>query len=295
MKMNKKKNGGSPKFSPSGSGRSGLPFRIVLPFVIVFGCTVLIALLVPRKSVVQSIVTALVPLVCLIFVYVSLRRAAARAGKTLAEGFTERTETSEASALVLRKLLACSKLTVLSSIYTDVVLLKKSRLWGLSKTYGIYRYIGELEAGIPDMQNARFTVDADAHRVYVDVLPPEILHHSVKKIEKFDEHSSLFCKINNSEVFDEIDARKKASEALLVEHGFLTEAADRAETVVTQLLAALGYGGFDVVFRTVKKLRPDIAEPLPERSVLYETPAAAGSAPCPDECPRSNGHLRSAE
>ena len=188
-----------------------------------------------------------------------------------------RTSTPEQSAMVLRRLLCCSRLAVLTSIYTDVVALKKSRIWGITRSYGIYRYTGQIDAGISRLEDCTFAIDQDRNSITVVLPEVTVVNHTLKSIEKFDEKNSVFCPISNTEIFEEIRRRQHESEQKLLECGLLHEAETRAQEVVTQLLAAMGYTGYDIHFthdpaaaKTVTRLKSESIETTDsDRSTLF--------------------------
>ena len=66
------------------------------------------------------------------------------------------------------------------------------------------------------------------------------------------EKNSIFSRITNSEVFEEIDARKKEAEDKLVNYGFLKEDKQRAKDVISQMIMAMGYSDYDIAFNEKK-------------------------------------------
>lgn len=216
---------------------------VLIVFALLFP---LVALNLPRRSNVFSVIASAMPLLSFLCVYFILHHTAKKTGKSLRLFMQERTEKPEGTALVLQEVLGCSELAVLTTIYTDVVLLKKSRM-GVSKSYSIYRYVGKIKTGI-QLDQCRFGIDSAAKKIVVHLPEPQIFDHSIdiEDIEKFDEKSSLFCKITNTELFAEITRRKEQAQQRLVEHGLLEATLSRAKLEVTQLFSAMGYLGYDV-------------------------------------------------
>ena len=185
-------------------------------------------------------------------IYFLVKKSFTAVGLKIQDGFSEKIEKTSTDGLILQKVLRCSKLAVLSSIYTDVIMIKKSKVWGISKSYSIYKYVGQIEGGIKNLEDCQFTIDGTNRTIYVTMPESKIIHHTILKIEKFDEKNSIFSRITNSEVFKEIDARKKDAEDKLIEYGFLREAKQRAEDVISQMIMAMGYNDYDIVFNEKK-------------------------------------------
>lgn len=213
----------------------------------------LILLLIPRKptgvwGAVAAIVSALVPLICIIIAYFILKRSLTKAGTAVGRFVATKDERRPLDAVVFRQMVGCSRLGVLSTIYTDVVMLKKSRAGGLFKSHGIYKYVGKIEGGIQHLEDCRFDADHTAQTIRVQLPQAAITGHEIIKLEKFDEKSSSFCKIENSEVMDEVQQRKADAERLLVEYGFMQEVEKRAQEVISGMITAMGYNGYDILF-----------------------------------------------
>ncbi len=231
----------------------------------------------PRRSPGVVIAVLITQLAVIAIGYSILYRTLRKAGLSLRNGMETRTSTPEQSAMVLRRLLCCSRLAVLTSIYTDVVALKKSRIWGITRSYGIYRYTGQIDAGISRLEDCTFAIDQDRNSITVVLPEVTVVNHTLKSIEKFDEKNSVFCPISNTEIFEEIRRRQHESEQKLLECGLLHEAETRAQEVVTQLLAAMGYTGYDIHFthdpaaaKTVTRLKSESIETTDsDRSTLF--------------------------
>lgn len=227
----------------------GRVFLLLIPAVAV----PVILMLLPRKptgvwGAVAAIVSALVPLICIIIAYFILKRSLNKAGTAVGRVLATKDERRSLDAVVFRQMVGCSRLGVLSTIYTDVVMLKKSRAGGLFKSYGIYKYVGRIEGGIQHLEDCQFDADHTAQTIRVQLPQAAITGHEIIKLEKFDEKSSSFCKIENSEVMDEVQQRKADAERLLVEYGFMQEVEKRAREVITGMITAMGYSGYDIRF-----------------------------------------------
>lgn len=237
--------------------RKRVPLKAAVALAALASALPLLALLAPGRSAPLSALAAVMPLAGFLCALLVLRRAARRAGKSLRLFMEERTETPQDSALVLQQVLGCSELAVLTTIYTDVVLLKKSRM-GVSRSYSIYRYVGRIKTGI-QLDRCEFSADSESRAITLRLPPPQVFDHSIdiEDIEKFDEKSSLFCKISNTELFAEITRRKGEAQERLVAHGLLDATMSRARLEVTRLLSAMGYRGYDV---NVELLPPETAD-----------------------------------
>lgn len=215
----------------------------------------------PRKptgmwGAIASIVSSLVPLICIVLAFILLRHSSIKAGKAVGRMMTEKKAGRSLDAVVFRQMVGSSRLGVLSTIYTDVVMLKKSRAGGLFKSYGIYKYVGKIEGGIEHLDQCRFNVSHSDRTIYVEMPLATIIGHEIIKLEKFDERSTSFCKIENSEVMDEIQQRKSEAEQLLVEYGFMQEVEKRAQEVISGMIVAMDYSGYDIVYSWQKKEPP---------------------------------------
>ena len=212
-----------------------------------------IILLIPRKptgmwGAIATIVTSLVPLLCGILAYFILKASLKKPAPAVGTFVAGKEERRQLDAVVFRQMVGCSRLGVLSTIYTDVVMLKKSKVGGLFKSYGIYKYVGKIEGGIPNLENCSFDVDTTTNSITVVLPETTIVSHEILKLEKFDEKSSSFCRIENSEVMDEIQQRKTDAEQLLMDYGFMQEVEKRAQEVISGMITAMGYKGYDIFF-----------------------------------------------
>jgi len=221
-----------------------LLLAIVLPFF---------AIITQKKNIVLSIFGAIMPLISFFCIYFFIKYSVKKTGKSLRLFLSEKTEALENDAMLLQKILSSSELAVLTTIYTDVILLKKSRL-GISKSYSIYRYVGKIKTGI-DFNKCKFNVDYDNQKILVKLPSVKIFDHfiDIENIEKFDEKTSLFCKISNTELFAEISRRKAQAERRLIEHGLLEATETRVKMELTQMFAAMGYIGYDIAIAIDKK------------------------------------------
>ena len=55
---------------------------------------------------------------------------------------------------------------------------------------------------------------------------------------------------------DEIQQRKTDAEQLLLEYGFMQEVEKRAQEVISGMITALGYKGYDIAFRGFQEAIP---------------------------------------
>lgn len=211
-----------------------------------------IVLALPKASALLKFLTALVPLVSFLVVYFVIKRDLHKVGIQLQGLGAEVVQKTPTDAIVVQKLLKCSKLTVFTVLYTDVVALKKSKALGLSKSYSIYKYFAEIEGGIENMEDCKFVIDRENQEIYVQLPEPQVIRHNIKKYEKFDEKDGIFCKISNEEILQEAENRKKAAEQKFIEYGFFEQVKNRAEDVISQMLDSLGYGSYDIFFQAPK-------------------------------------------
>lgn len=234
-----------------------------------------VILLIPRKptgmwGAIATIVSALIPLICGILAFFILKASLKKASTAVGTIVTGKEERRQLDAVVFRQMVGCSRLGVLSTIYTDVVMLKKSKVGGLFTSYGIYKYIGKIEGGIQHLENCNFDVDTTTNSITVILPETTIVSHEILKLEKFDEKSSSFCRIENSEVMDEIQQRKTDAEQLLVEYGFMQEVEKRAQEVISGMITAMGYKGYDISFRGKRKQtrlpESTATEPIPQQA-----------------------------
>lgn len=212
-----------------------------------------VILLIPRKptgmwGAIATIVTAIVPLIYSIIAYFMLKKTLLKASDTVGTIVVGKEERRQLDAVVFRQMVGCSRLGVLSTIYTDVVMLKKSKVGGLFKSHGIYKYIGKIEGGIQHLEDCQFEVDHTRATIRVQLPKATITSHEIIKLETFDEKSSSFCRINNSKVMEEVQQRKTDAEQLLVEYGFMKEVEKRAQEVISGMITAMGYKDYDIFF-----------------------------------------------
>lgn len=232
-------------------------------------------LLIPRKptgmwGAIATIASSLVPLICGILAYFILKNSLKKASTAVGTFVAGKEERRQLDAVVFRQMVGCSRLGVLSTIYTDVVMLKKSKVGGLFKSYGIYKYVGKIEGGIPDLENCTFDVDTTTNSISVILPEATIVSHEILKLEKFDEKSSSFCRIENSEVMDEVQQRKTDAEQLLMEYGFMQEVEKRAQEVISGMITAMGYKGYDILFhgknKPMRHIEATVTDTIPQQT-----------------------------
>ena len=215
-----------------------------------------------KQANIFSVIVSLIPLISFLTVYFVVKKTAKDISSPVIEFFKEHTEKPENIALVLHKVLGCSELALLTTIYTDVVLLKKTRM-GLSRSYSIYRYVGKIKTGI-QLDLCKFNIDSKTQKITVQLPEPQIFDHTIdiENMEKFDEKSSLFCKITNSELFAEITRRKEEAQQRLIEHGLLDSTLSKAKIELTQLFSAMGYLGYDIQIKNLPEYTDNNIEKL---------------------------------
>lgn len=206
----------------------------------------LISIALPRKNSLINLLCATMPLISFLCIFFLLKNAARKAGKSLQQLFQEKTYHPETSALMLKKIIACSELSVLTTVYTDVVLLKKTKL-KMAKSYSIYRYVGKIKTGI-QLDKCRFQINPETQSITVQLPPVKIFDHSIdiENIEKFDEKNSIFSKITNIELFNEISRKKHEALDRLIENGLIQATETRVKMEITQILSAMGYMDWDM-------------------------------------------------
>ena len=222
-------------------------FFIFIGFGIIFP---LVSLSFTKKNSFINLLCTAMPLISFLCIFFLLKSEGKKAGKSLQQLFQEKVYRPETSALTLNKIIACSELSVLTTIYTDVVLLKKTKL-KMAKSYSIYRYVGKIKTGI-QLSECGFEFDPESQKIIVSLPPVKIFDHSIdiENIEKFDEKNSIFSKISNMELFDEITRKKQEALDRLIDNGLIQATENRVKMGITQILSAMGYMDWDMSIET---------------------------------------------
>jgi hypothetical protein len=157
-------------------------------------------------------------------------------------------KTERNGALVASQLEKCQELVSVKNHYSDIVIIKKSRIAGFAKAFTIVKFYGVIRAGVGNLGEAEYEVSADGNSVRVHLPPCEVLGNEISGIEVFDESRSIFVSVSLSELADEIQVNKELSEQNLVNEGLLLEAEEHARQIVENTLYALGFSSVVVEF-----------------------------------------------
>jgi hypothetical protein len=144
-------------------------------------------------------------------------------------------------AMVSRELQYCAELTTVKNTYSNIVTLKRSTFWGLARSYTIVRYTAVARVGIADLTKSEVHISEDANSVVLRLPPVEVLSNAITSQEVFDESKNVFVPITTQEIFDEIDLSRDETLAAMVADGLVAEAETSTVTLMTRILAAMGF------------------------------------------------------
>ena len=172
------------------------------------------------------------------------------------EIFQITTNKTAETSLVQEKLVELSELTTLKYIYSNVIISRTEKslsVLGTDFNYAeaikLIEYSGYLKAGT-DLSQVQMSYDEAAKKLFVRVPKAQILDNVVEteKTKVEDVKGNIFSDYPTQTVFDEINADKKQLAAEKIEQGFLAEADQRIELLLTSFLSSNGFNDVVVEF-----------------------------------------------
>lgn len=161
---------------------------------------------------------------------------------------TLRTTTSveTTSSTISQNILQIMQFSTLEYNYTDVVSYKESAKYKdftipFTEKRFMIKYTGYLKAG-SDLSNIEISIPDD-ETVHVTINHAKITDNVINEedLYVYDEKGSIFNNLKIADVYDILVMEKEATEAKLIEDGFLKDADERAEELITQLLKAMDF------------------------------------------------------
>ena len=173
------------------------------------------------------------------------------------EAFQITTNKTSEISLVQDKLVKLSEWTTLKYDYSNVIISRTEKsisLIGIKDiNYGesikLIKYSGYLKAGT-DVSKIQISYDEISKKLFVKVPKSQILDNVVEteKTTVEDVKGDLFSDYPTQIVFDEINAAKKQLEEEKISQGFLEEADQRIQLLLTSFLGANGFNDVVIEF-----------------------------------------------
>lgn len=187
-------------------------------------------------------VAALCVKVAFIVVLLAAVIAACIAAKHLLFSF----RSSERSALISKQLIKCQEISSVKYRYSDIVQKEmSSNLWLLIPAHRTERIFVNVtvvvRAGIADMTDIWFAVSDDGRDILAVLPPCTILSSGIEKQNVIFEVRNIKTNIDLSDMLDEINAKQVEIVGQTLQDGILTAAAERARTIVANLMEAAGF------------------------------------------------------
>ncbi len=163
------------------------------------------------------------------------------------------TSVEATSSTVSESILQIMQLSTLEYNYTDVVSYKESSKYKdmiipFTEKRFMIKYTGYLKAG-SDLSNIEIDTP-DSETVHVTINHAKITDNVINEedIYVYDEKGSLFNNLKIADVYDIMVTEKQNTEEKLIEGGFLEDADQRSEDLITELLKAMNYKNIVIRF-----------------------------------------------
>jgi len=165
---------------------------------------------------------------------------------------SNRTNRSSETALVQEKLVELSEWTTLKYEYSNVIISRTDKnfnLFGLgdldfdyAEAIKLIEYSGYLKAGT-DLSKLQMTYNEETKQLLVRVPKSQILDNVVEteKTRVEDIKGNIFSDYPSQVIFDEINVNKQQLEEEKISQGFLDEADNRIEVLLTSFLSTNGF------------------------------------------------------
>ncbi|MGA9519463.1 MAG: DUF4230 domain-containing protein [Trichococcus sp.] len=163
-----------------------------------------------------------------------------------------RTNRSSETALVQEKLVELSEWTTLKYEYSNVIISRTDKSFELfgfgdldfdyAEAIKLIEYSGYLKAGT-DLSKLQITYNEETKQLLVRVPKSQILDNVVEteKTRVEDIKGNIFSDYPSQVIFDEINVNKQQLEEEKISQGFLDEADNRIEVLLTSFLSTNGF------------------------------------------------------
>lgn len=163
------------------------------------------------------------------------------------------THTEMFSSTVSESVLQILQLSTLEYNYTDVVSYKESSTYKnmvipFTEKRFMIKYTGYLKAG-SDLSNIEIATP-DSETVHITIDHATITDNVINEedIYVYDEKGSLFNSLKIADVYDVMVEEKQKTQEKLIENGFLKEADQRSEDLMTEILKAMNFKNIVIRF-----------------------------------------------
>lgn len=163
---------------------------------------------------------------------------------------SNRTNKSSETALVQGKLVELSEWTTLKYEYSNVIISRTDKSFDLfgfgdfdyTEAIKLIEYSGYLKAGT-DLSKLQMTYNEETKQLLVRVPKSQILDNVVEteKTRVEDIKGNIFSDYPSQVIFDEINVNKQQLEEEKISQGFLDEADNRIEVLLTSFLSTNGF------------------------------------------------------
>ena len=163
---------------------------------------------------------------------------------------SNRTNKSSETALVQGKLVELSEWTTLKYEYSNVIISRTDKSFDLfgfgdfdyAEAIKLIEYSGYLKAGT-DLSKLQMTYNEETKQLLVRVPKSQILDNVVEteKTRVEDIKGNIFSDYPSQVIFDEINVNKQQLEEEKISQGFLDEADNRIEVLLTSFLSTNGF------------------------------------------------------
>lgn len=187
-------------------------------------------------------------------IFISLLVATFLIGGTYIYVNTKITTSIEAtSSTVSESIMHILQLSTLQYNYTDVVSYKESSKYKdmtipFTEKRFMIKYTGYLKAS-SDLSNIQIDTP-DSETVHVTINHAKISDNVINEedIYVYDEKGSIFNNLKIADVYEIMVEEKQNTEAKLIENGFLEDADQRAEDLITEVLKAMNFKNIVIRF-----------------------------------------------
>lgn len=156
------------------------------------------------------------------------------------------TSVEHTSSNITESILQILQLSTLEYNYTDVVSYKESSKYKdfvipFTEKRFMIKYTGYIKAG-SDLSNLEIDMP-DAETIYITIDSAKITDNVINEedLYVYDEKGSIFNNLKIADVYEILVAEKASTQAELIESGFLQDADERSEELITQLVKAMGF------------------------------------------------------
>lgn len=163
------------------------------------------------------------------------------------------TVTETFSNTVTESVIKILQLSTLEYNYTDVVSHKESKKFNdlnipFTQKRFLIKYTGYIKAGV-DLSNVDVDIQ-DPQTIHVTINHAQITDNVINEedLYVYDEKESIFNQLKITDVYDILVDEKLKNEARLIETGFLKEADQRSEELISELLKVFNFENIVIKF-----------------------------------------------